>query len=92
MKRLTYLAVFVNLFASGFLFITNGFLLFFQKSCEFCSVLIPPVLVFSTFFLSAIVFIRLKHPDQLRSAKWLKTINVLGAFAALYYLYESYVQ
>lgn len=90
MSKLTYLAVLINLIASGFIFVSNGFLLFFQKNCEFCSVLIPPVVFFSVFLLSAIVFLRLNNPDKLKSAKWLKIINVIGAIAAVYYLVETY--
>lgn len=90
MSKYTYLFVFINLFASGFIFISNGFLLFLQKNCEFCSVLIVPILTFAVFFLSAIVFVRLKNPEKLRSARWLRTINIIGALASVYYLVETY--
>jgi hypothetical protein len=81
----------INLILSGLIGFSNALLLALQKNCEFCSILIGPILLFSFFTLTAFVYLKTESYSQQKSKNILFAINAIGVLVSLVYLSKTYL-
>lgn len=80
----------LNLILSGFISLSYFFLLIFQKNCEFCSILVLPLVCYSLLTLSGYISLKtLAYNQKYRMP--LSLVNLIGILASASYLVMSYL-